>query len=291
VTLYDAAESMTDQRLRFASGLLDGEHQMVERFKQISKYQLKKSGKLILTLSTVLIMFVSSLVGCSANETGLLKEMMRKFNDSSIIKTVESKVYEVDIDGNEYVSHKANILFYKYDVDQIDRFPIIQSELRDIEALLEEKDLLSEEEIENFELRKLCIMEEIERVLPVLNKKLEQNNQEVNQLLKNADFKKRESFEVVADDSVEAKIVIYLEEESQLEMKFFKSGQMYITLGNGIHYQEKEIYRYNTEMMDKLSELLDDYNYWKYTKEFWKNLSYTSPEWWWENNGIYRYQN
>ena len=63
VKLYDAAETMTEKKLKFTCGLLDGEHQMIERFRQISKNQLKKSGKLILILSIFMIVFASSLVG------------------------------------------------------------------------------------------------------------------------------------------------------------------------------------------------------------------------------------
>ena len=286
VTLYDAAESMIDRKLRFTSGLLDGEHQMVERFKQISNDALKRKGRSLSVVLSVLIIFCASLVGCTTNETKLLKEMMKKFDDSSLIKIVEAKVYDVGIDGIEYYAHNASIQLFRYDLDQLNRFPYIQSKLTDIEILLENKDVLSEDDLNNFELQKSCIMEEIERMLPVLNKKMEQNQQDIDQLLKKADFKKIESFEVVVDDTIEATIIIYLDEETELEMKFFKSGQMYITLGNGIHHQEKEIYQYNTEIIDELSELLDDYKYWKYSKEFWKNLSYSAPDWWIEYHGL-----
>ena len=66
VTLYDAAEAMNEQKLRFASGLLDGEHQMVERFKMIRMDKIKKTGVLFMSVLCVLIIVVgSNLVGCA----------------------------------------------------------------------------------------------------------------------------------------------------------------------------------------------------------------------------------
>ena len=73
VTLYDAAEAMNEQKLRFANGLLDGDNQLVYRFRQITSNTNKRKGLLITLMLSVLIFMVSSIVGCTSTEKDIFR--------------------------------------------------------------------------------------------------------------------------------------------------------------------------------------------------------------------------
>ena len=114
VTLYDAAEAMNEQKLRFASGLLDGEHQMVERFKMIRMDKIKKTGVLFMSVLCVLIIVVgSNLVGCAPEvadnqEKILLMEIVEHVESrgGSISATIfEEKEYIENEDGIQVLDH------------------------------------------------------------------------------------------------------------------------------------------------------------------------------------------
>ena len=113
VTLYDAAEAMNEQKLRFASGLLDGEHQMVERFKMIRMDKIKKTGVLFMSVLCVLIVVGSNLVGCAPEvadnqEKILLMEIVEHVESrgGSISATIfEEKEYIENEDGIQVLDH------------------------------------------------------------------------------------------------------------------------------------------------------------------------------------------
>ncbi|MBQ4344237.1 MAG: M56 family metallopeptidase [Erysipelotrichaceae bacterium] len=113
MTLYDAAEAMNEQKLRFASGLLDGEHQMVERFKMIRMDKIKKTGVLFMSVLCVLIVVGSNLVGCAPEvadnqEKILLMEIVEHVESrgGSISATIfEEKEYIENEDGIQVLDH------------------------------------------------------------------------------------------------------------------------------------------------------------------------------------------
>lgn len=113
LTLYNAAESMMDKKLRFTSGLLDGEHQMVERFKMIRMDKIKKTGVLFMSFLCVLIVVGSNLVGCAQEvadnqEKILLMEIVEHVESrgGSISATIfEEKEYIENEDGIQVLDH------------------------------------------------------------------------------------------------------------------------------------------------------------------------------------------
>ena len=121
VTLYDAAEAMTQQHLRFTSGLLDGEHQMVERFRQIASSTIKRKGKLLVVALASFIVIESSLIGCSSAESDMFKAITKSLeNDKTKVGYITNFYFENEFYGyNGYtLAQYISVLDYDFSENQ-----------------------------------------------------------------------------------------------------------------------------------------------------------------------------
>lgn len=262
VTLYDAAEAMTDQRLRFASGLLDGEHQMVERFKQIKRSESKRKGRVLVLLLSVFIVLGSCLIGCSS-KGDLLNEFIQHFKNDELLKTVSGKVRKYGNASKGFIYSESTTSFniIHTDITNLQGLPLVKSRIDSMNELIESSEL-SENEIETVNYTKENFIVFVEAILPDINKKLDEYQEQIIDILKTMEVEKIDKLDTSEKDSIEAKLVIYLEDGSQLTMKIFNSGQLMVTLGNGIINTKKECYRCNTSLKEMIKYVLNDYNGW-----------------------------
>lgn len=97
VTLYDAAEAMTNQRLRFASRLLNGGSSMKERIQKAKSNSPLKRGRILTVLLSIMMIVSSGLIGCSKKEENksedlLLMQMMSRIENKDM--SIEALILE-----------------------------------------------------------------------------------------------------------------------------------------------------------------------------------------------------
>ena len=261
VTLYDAAEAMNEQKLRFASGFLDGEHQMVERFKQIKRSEFKRKGRVLMFVFSALILFSSALVGCT-DKNNLFNHMIQLIEEDEMI------TFSIFSNCEPYVVENG---LYAITAGHADLAKV--TELTLPEKIYEEYQMIEElvsqgKEIDEVVLsRKRSLDSIIHQNLKEINQYHDELSSQIVFILENLRLKNKEKFEVIKDDEVVANIRIEYEDGRMVKAEFYQSGQLMVRTGKRsvttFIVDEKEIYEYNLDSIYQMGDILKEYNYWR----------------------------
>ena len=261
VTLYDAAEAMTQQRLRFTSGLLDGEHQMVERFKQIKRSEFKRKGRVLMFVFSALILFSSALVGCT-DKNNLFNHMIQLIEEDEMITfSIFSNCEPYVVENGLYAITAGHA-----DLAKVTELPLpekIYEEYQMIEELVSQGKEIDEVVLS----RKRSLDSIIHQNLKKINQYHDELSSQIVFILENLRLKNKEKFEVIKDDKVVANIRIEYEDGRMVKAEFYQSGQLMVRTGKRsittFIVDEKEIYEYNLDSIYQMGDILKEYNYWR----------------------------
>ena len=268
LTLYNAAESMMDKKLRFTSGLLDGEHQMVERFKMIRTDRNKRTGKALVCVLCISILVISSLVGCTSSERKLVNEAIDLIQSEHVQsrEIMMSKV--MDEDGLGYSNGKISFdeVNFKYqklneELDSL-RYQVekLNEQLKTNHSKEEFANITSvifqlNDEISTYELALEALTQEI-------NSRKEEYMKTVVDILEKMNLKKIDKLEVVENDSIPLNVAIKLENGNVLKMQFYESGQLVVSMMDGVVKTDVEVYKYQKEVFDLFHALMQYHHQW-----------------------------
>lgn len=262
VTLYDAAEAMNEQKLKFASGLLDGEHQMVERFKMIQTNKVKRTSVVLASVLCILILIASSLVGCTSTDSKLVNTMIELIQSENVQSREISMSKVMDEDGLGY----SNGTIYFDEVNL--KYQKLSEEL---DSLREQAEKLNEELKTNnskdeyakitsviFQVNDEILTRElaIESLTQEIDDRKEEYIKTVVGILEKMKLKKKDKLDVVNEDTIPLNVTVKMENGDILKMQFYESEQLVVSIMNGFVKSDVEVYDYEKETLDLFHALM-----------------------------------